>query len=92
VIIFEVLEKISTDHIVKVSSVASLFILQIIKSMTIVQLHDLAMNSLSNIIVGVYTNIVKNSFSPKLASLSEEGIEFVKNFKNTSNFDYKISV
>ena len=71
---------------------ASLFILDIIKSITIVYLHDLAMNSLSNIIVGVYTNIVKNNFSIKLANISEEGVEFVKNFKNASNFDYKLVV
>jgi hypothetical protein len=50
------------------------------------------MNSLSNIIVGVYTNIVKNNFSIKLANISEEGVEFVKNFKNASNFDYKLVV
>ncbi len=56
------------------ASVASLFVLQIIKSITIVKLHDTAMNSLSNIIVGVYTNIVKNSFSPYLTKISEEGI------------------
>lgn len=92
VIVYEVLERISTDHIVKVASVASLFILQIIKSITCVKLHDLTMNSLSNIIVGVYTNIAKNPFSQKLAAIAEEGVEFVKNFKNTSNFDYKISV
>ena len=55
-------------------------------------LHDSAMNSLSNIIVGVYTNIIKNKFSSYLNKISEEGIEFIKNFKNTSNFDYKIDV
>lgn len=70
-LVYEVLERISTEHITKIASVASLFILQIIKSITCVKLHDLAMNSLSNIIVGVYTNIAKNPFSPQLAAISD---------------------
>jgi hypothetical protein len=70
-IFYEVLEKISCDYIVKLSSVASLFIMQIIKSITRESLRDVSMNSLSNLIVGVYTNIAKVNFSPALASISE---------------------
>jgi len=83
-----VLEKISSDYIVKLASVSSLFIMQIIKSITNEKLRDISMNSLSNLIVGVYTNIAKVNFSPTLWKISEEGIEFIKNFKNTSNFKY----
>jgi hypothetical protein len=83
-----VLEKISSDYIVKLASVSSIFIMQIIKSITNERLRDVSMNSLSNLIVGVYTNIAKVKFSPALAKISEEGIEFIKNFKNTSNFKY----
>lgn len=86
------LEKISSEHVVEMSSVASLFIMHIIKSITIVSLHEIAMNSLSNLIVGVYTNVSKTQFSPALQKISEEGVEFIKNFKNTSNFNYQIGV
>lgn len=50
------------------------------------------MNSLSNLIVGVYTNVAKNKFSEKLQRISEEGVEFIKNFKDTSNFSYPLRV
>ena len=55
-------------------------------------LHDVAMNCLSNLIVGVYTYNDKVKFSPKLRAISEEGIEFVKNFKDTSKFSYPLSI
>lgn len=90
VVIYEVLEKVSADNIVEIAPISSLFILRIIKSITKVQLHDVAMNSLSNLIVGVYTNIAKNDFTPTLQAISDEGIEFIKNFKNTSNFHYPL--
>lgn len=90
VVIYEVLEKVSADNIVEIAPISSLFILRIIKSITKVQLHDVAMNSLSNLIVGVYTNIAKNNFTPTLQAISDEGIEFIKNFKNTSNFHYPL--
>jgi len=66
--------------------------MQIIKSITKESLRDVSMNSLSNLIVGVYTNIAKVNFSPALTKISEEGIEFIKNFKNTSNFKYELTV
>jgi hypothetical protein len=86
------LEKVSGERIVEIAPISSLFILQIIRSITKVKLHDVAMNSLSNLIVGVYTNVAKVQFSPKLQAISDEGIEFIKNFKNTSNFNYPIKV
>ena len=91
-VFFDILESISAKYLTEVASVASLFILEIIRSITKSHLHDVAMNSLSNLIVGVYTSIKKNPFSPRLLKTSEEGVEFIKNFKNTSNFDYKIQV
>jgi SNF2 family DNA or RNA helicase len=83
---------VSADKIAEMAPIASLFILEIIKSITKAKLHDVAMNSLSNLIVGVYTNISKIDFSPKLQHISNEGVEFIKNFKNTSNFHYPIKV
>ena len=77
---------------VEIAPVASLFILQIIKSITKVHLHARAMNSLSNMIVGVYTNIKKVQFSEVLSQVAEEGKEFVKNFKDTSKFKYELNV
>lgn len=91
-IIYEVLEKVSAEHIVEIAPISSLFILQIIKSITKARLHDVAMNSLSNLIVGVYTNVAKNQFNAQLQAISDEGIEFIKNFKNTANFHYPFYV
>ena len=89
---YEVLERVSTSHIVELAPIASLFILQVIRSITKPQLHEVAMNSLSNLMVGVYTNVSKTPFSPRLQLISEEGIEFIKNFKNTANFDYVLDI
>ena len=62
-LIYYVLEKVTADYLIEIAPISSLFILRIIKSITKVKLHDLAMNSLSNLIVGVYTNTSKNKFN-----------------------------
>lgn len=47
---------------------------------------------LSNIVVGIYMNTKTLPFSEHLLGISEEGIEFVKNFKDSTNFSYNIDV
>lgn len=74
------------------ASVCSIFIMRVVKSISIPLVQDLAMNSLSNLIVGVYTNNRKLTFSKYLEDLAEEGIQFIKNFKDTSKFNYEIEV
>lgn len=49
----------------------------------------MAMICLSNIVVGVYMNNKSIVFGEELQSVAEEGIEFVKNFRDASNFQYK---
>lgn len=56
------------------ASVCSIFIMRVVKSISIPLVQDLAMNSLSNLIVGVYTNNRKLTFSKYLEDLAEEGI------------------
>ena len=46
----------------------------VVKSISIVNVQDLAMNSLSNLVVGVYTNYIKLNFSQSIMKKSEEGI------------------
>lgn len=89
-IFFQVLEQVCETHIVSIAPICSLFILQIIKTISKVHLHNYAMNSLSNLIVGVYTNVKAIPMTPDLLLLSEEGVEFIKNFKNTDNFRYEL--
>ncbi len=48
--------------------------MRVVKSISIIEVQDIAMNSLSNLVVGVYTNNIKLNLSSKLLSLSEEGI------------------
>jgi hypothetical protein len=48
--------------------------MRVVKSISVVNVQDLAMNSLSNLVVGVYTNNVKLNFSPSILAKSEEGI------------------
>ena len=50
------------------------------------------MMCLSNIVVGIYMNTQKLPLSEDLRIISEEGIEFVKNFKDSSNFNYELKV
>ena len=49
----------------------------------------MAMICLSNIVVGVYMNNKLIVFGEDLQNIAEEGIEFVKNFRDASNFQYK---
>ena len=44
------------------------------------------MITLSNIVVGVYMNNKSVMFGSKLENIAEEGVEFVKNFRDASNF------
>lgn len=46
----------------------------------------MAMITLSNIVVGVYMNNRSIMFGNKLEAIAEEGVEFVKNFRDASNF------
>ena len=50
------------------------------------------MMCLSNIVVGIYMNTQSLPFSEDLTTISQDGVEFVKNFKDCSNFDYNIKV
>ena len=50
------------------------------------------MMCLSNIVVGVYMNTQNLPFSEELTTISHQGIDFVKNFKDSSNFSYDINV
>ena len=68
---YEVLEQVSEENIIAIAPIASLFILRIIRSMSKVNLHDITMNSLSNLIVGVYANITKVNFNKKLQKVSD---------------------
>lgn len=47
---------------------------------------------LSNIVVGIYMNNRNIAFSNKLESVAEEGRDFVKNFRDASNFEYQLEV
>ena len=67
------IESVCIENVVEIAPISSLFILRVIKSISKLHLHDVAINSLSNLIVGVYTNIAKVDFSPKLQKVSEEG-------------------
>jgi hypothetical protein len=49
------------------TSVCSLFMMNIVKSISIVDVQDIAMNCLSNLIVGVYTNNIHPNFSKNLS-------------------------
>ena len=53
---------------------------------------DICMMCLSNIVVGVYMNTQNLPFSEELVAISHGGIDFVKNFKDSSNFNYEINV
>jgi hypothetical protein len=46
----------------------------------------MAMICLSNIVVGIYMNTRNIVFSSKLENIAEEGRDFVKNFRDASNF------
>lgn len=46
----------------------------------------MAMICLSNIVVGVYMNNKTVMFGQKLQAIADQGIEFVKNFRDASNF------
>lgn len=50
----------------------------------------MAMTCLSNIVVGVYMNNRTILFGNRLEKIAEEGIDFVKNFRDASNFQYKL--
>lgn len=52
----------------------------------------MAMVCLSNIVVGVYMNNKTIVFGKELEAIAEEGIDFVKNFRDASNFEYKHEV
>lgn len=63
---YKTLEVVSQDSLVEVAPICSVFIMRIVKSVSIPQVQDLAMNCLSNLIVGVYTNNLKLQLSKEL--------------------------
>ena len=77
----------------KLSPVCSLFLLEGIRLMTGGgDLRETAMNCLSNLLMGAFISVVKPSFSPRLESIAQKGVAFVRDFKNINNFEYKIEV
>lgn len=88
-IFLEVLTKMGEENIFKISNVCCLFVLEIVKLVSQQKSKDMAMICLSNIVVGVYMNNRTVMFGQNLQAIAEEGIEFVKNFRDASNFEYK---
>jgi hypothetical protein len=74
------------ESIFKISSVCCLFILEIVKLLSQEKSKDMAMICLSNIVVGIYMNNRNIVFNSKLENIAEEGRDFVKNFRDASNF------
>lgn len=80
------------ESIFRIAGVCCLFVLEIVRLISNSETKDTAMLCLSNMVVGVYMNCRTIMFNEELTIVAEEGIDFVKNFKDASNFSYDIAV
>ena len=84
--------KTGEESIFRISGVCCLFVLEIVRLISRESTKDMSMLCLSNLVVGVYMNTRSLPFSPELSAVADEGIEFVKNFKDASNFQYEVGI
>lgn len=89
---FEVLETALNADIASVSPVCCVFLLRIIKSMTVTELREVSMRCLPNLLMGAFISTKTLSYEGRLLKKAEKGTIFVRDFKNIKNFEYELLV
>lgn len=79
-----------SSDIVTISPVCCVFLIRIVKSITKEDLREIAIRCLSNVLMGAFISTRKLEFSEKLQKRADKGNTFVRDFKNTKNFEYEV--